>query len=257
LAAFSSASPDEAISTSIKQTESVLHVLPIDRKTLDLALGLDSMPLHERAKKLETDLINGLKRNEYVTQLAAVVNRVGTEAFAIVQEHIRLTKPAEGPGSGTPGTTGDESQLPRGGSGETPPLGGGEVRPIVDGIAKWAGSDEADVRAKFGNDLAALERNRKLVGKLKALYRASQVEGDALPEWLPDDLVELILEVHHIQLLSEGGEDERSNMIVLTPTLHALVHACEDASIDLESGVLSIPSRGIRRKIEVKANHNG
>jgi hypothetical protein len=128
---------------------------------------------------------------------------------------------------------------------------------VVSKKAGWAGSDEAEVLLKYGDDHAALERNRKKVSDLKSLYRASQVEGDVLPVWVPDSLVELLLEVHHIEPLGEGGEDERSNMIVLTPTLHALMHACDDARIDLKSGVLSIPSKGIERKITVKANHNG
>jgi hypothetical protein len=44
---------------------------------------------------------------------------------------------------------------------------------------------------------------------------------------------------------------------VLTPTLHALMHACADAKLDLKAGLLSIPSMGIERKITVKADHNG
>lgn len=123
--------------------------------------------------------------------------------------------------------------------------------------SRWSGSDEAEVLLKYGDDRVALERNRKRVRDLKSLYRASQVEGDKLPDWVPESLVDVLLEVHHIEPLGEGGEDERSNMIVLTPTLHALMHACEDARIDLKTGALSIPSKGIERKITVKSDHNG
>jgi hypothetical protein len=121
----------------------------------------------------------------------------------------------------------------------------------------WSGSDEAEVLLKYGDDRAALDRNRKRVRDLTSLYRASQVEGDVLPDWVPESLVDVLLEVHHIEPLGKGGEDERSNMIVLTPTLHALMHACEDARIDLKTGLLSIPSKGIERKLTVKSDHNG
>lgn len=250
LAGFSSDSPDEAISTSIKGTETVIHVLPIDRKTLDMALGLES-PLKEEAQKLESDLLSALRFNEYVAALAPVVDRVNTKALEILKRQIQASKPV-------PATV--------------PP--GKETGADVDGVtivvptvpvvgraaaskAGWSGSDEAEVLLKYGDDRAALERNRKKVNDLKSLYRASQVDGDVLPDWVPDSLVELLLEVHHIESLGTGGDDERSNMIVLTPTLHALLHACDDARIDLKTGLLSIPSKGIERKITVKVNHNG
>jgi hypothetical protein len=248
LAGFTSESPDEAISTSIKGTESVLHVLPIDRKTLDLVLGLDS-PLKEEAQKLETELLSALQFNEYVAALAPVVDRVNAKALAILQRQIQSSKDVGTPAPAPSGKGPDEVPviIPNTPSGGVPVMTKGS----------WAGSDEDEVRRKYGNDTVALARNRKLVRELKSLYQASQVEGDKLPEWVPDSLVDLLLEVHQIDPLGEGGEDERSNMIVLTPTLHALMHACEDARIDLKSGVLSIPSQGIERKIAVKADHNG
>jgi hypothetical protein len=249
LAGFASESPDEAISTSIKGTEPVLHVLPIDRKTLDLALGLDS-PLKEEAQKLENELLSALRFNEYVAALAPVVERVNSKALAIVQRQIHGTK-----GAGKPAPPAEEMD---GADGVpvtifTPTTG---ARNVVSKTG-WSGSDEAEVLLKYGDDRAALDRNRKRVRDLTSLYRASQVEGDVLPDWVPESLVDVLLEVHHIEPLGKGGEDERSNMIVLTPTLHALMHACEDARIDLKTGLLSIPSKGIERKLTVKSDHNG
>jgi hypothetical protein len=248
LAGFVSDSPNEAISTSIKGTESVLHVLPIDRKTLDLALGLDS-PLKEEAEKLDVELLAALGFNEYVAALAPVVERINIKALAILQRQIQGSK---GAGTPVPAPTGkgvDEVPV------VTPNAPSGGVPAAAKG--NWSGSDEDEVRRKYGNDTAALERNRKMVRELKSLYQTSQVEGDDLPDWVPASLVELLLEVHHIDPLGTGGEDERSNMIVLTPTLHALMHACADAKLDLKAGLLSIPSMGIERKITVKADHNG
>ena len=245
LAGFSSDSPNEAISTSIKGTESVLHVLPIDRKTLDLALGLEA-PLKEEAEKLEAELLAALKFNEYVAALKPVVESIDTKALASLQRKIQAGKEDEETIPTIPGKDTDEIPV------VIPTTRGGAVSKMG-----WAGSDEAEVLQKYGNDQAALERNRKKVRDLKSLYRTSQVEGDDLPEWVPDSLVELLLEVHHIDPLGTGGEDERSNMIVLTPTLHALMHACDDARLDLGEGLLSIPSMGIERKITVKVDHNG
>lgn len=245
LAGFVSDSPNEAISTSIKGTESVLHVLPIDRKTLDLALGLET-PLKEEAEKLEAELLAALKFNEYVAALNPVVESIDTKALAILQRKIQAGKEDEETIPTNPGKDTDEIPV------VIPTTRGGAVSKMG-----WAGSDEAEVLQKYGNDQAALERNRKKVRDLKSLYRTSQVEGDDLPEWVPDSIVELLLEVHHIDPLGTGGEDERSNMIVLTPTLHALMHACDDARLDLSEGLLSIPSMGIERKITVKVDHNG
>jgi hypothetical protein len=256
LSGFTSESPDEAISTSIKGTGPVLHVLPIDRKTLDLALGLDS-PLKEEAQKLKNELLSALRFNEYVAALAPVVDQVNSKALAILQRQIQGTKGFIKPAARTvpPGEkTGDAD-----GVAVVIPAASGATRNVASKTG-WSGSDETEVLLKYGDDRDALERNRKRVRDLKALYRGSQVEGDKLPEWVPESLVDVLLEVHHIEPLGEGGEggeDERSNMIVLTPTLHALMHACDDARIDLKSGLLSIQSLGIERKITVKANHNG
>ena len=249
LAGFTSESPDEAISTSIKGTESVLHVLPIDRKTLDLALDLDS-PLKEEAEVLENELLSALRFNEYVAALAPVVERVNSKALALLHRQIQGTK-----GAGKP-TPPAEDTGGAGGVAVVIPPAPAAARGVVS-RSGWSGSDEAEVLLKYGDDRAALERNRKMVRELKSLYQTSQVEGDKLPDWVPDSLVDVLLEVHHIEPLGKGGGDERSNMIVLTPTLHALMHACEDARIDLKTGVLSIPSKGIERKITVKSDHNG
>ena len=250
IATYRSEQPDVAISTSIKGTEAVLRVLPLDRQTLDLALQLPSPP-KEEAQRLEIELLGALKRNEYVTALAPVVARINAEAIAILKRQIKKQEPNLGD---TPPTGNPAGATP------APSPSGSPVPGITTPPATksyWTGSDEAELRARYGTDEAAIERNRSLVRQLKSLYKGSQVEGDTLPDWLPESLVEIILEVHHIQALHAEGDDARSNMIVLTPTLHALVHACDDARIDLAAGLLSIPSRGIERKITVNAAHNG
>ncbi len=276
LAGFSSESPDEAISTSIKRTDTVLRALPIDRQTLDVALALDA-PLKEEAKGLENDLIKGLRRNEYVTSLSDLVHEVNQEALRLLKQQIRESKPrvtappepAAGDEPSNAEGESDEWQPPQAAVTAEPPSSAAPERVSMveypqaavtaepPSSVTWSGSDEAEVRAKYGNDQAALERNRQKVRALKKLYRQSQVEEDRLPAWVPETLAEEILEVHHVKPLGQGGEDERSNMIVITPTLHALLHAREDATIDLEKGLLSIPSAGIKQKIEKRPDHNG
>jgi len=123
--------------------------------------------------------------------------------------------------------------------------------------ARWVGSDEAEVHSHYHGDQEKIARNRRLVDELKRLYGASQVEGDNLPAWLPEEKVIDLLEVHHIIPLGEHGPDERSNMIVLTPTLHALIHWDSGASIDLEQGEIHLPRLGKRLKIRVVPEHNG
>ena len=121
----------------------------------------------------------------------------------------------------------------------------------------WPGSDSAEIEAFYGGDQGKIERNHRLVADLKALYGRSQVDGDDLPAWLDSKLTSYLLEVHHIKQLANSGPDERSNMIVLTPTLHALVHLDPGTIINLETGLLELPQFGIKARISVKPNHNG
>ena len=146
------------------------------------------------------------------------------------------------------------------------PSGGGTVPsnpPVpptptpLNSATAWAGSDLAEVQTFYGGDPKKVERNRQLVGELKTLYGRSQVEADDLPNWVTADVLGSLLEVHHVQALSKNGADERSNMIVLTPTLHALVHLDPGALIDLKKGILQLPKFGLHAKVSTKPNHNG
>ena len=114
-------------------------------------------------------------------------------------------------------------------------------------------SDEAEVRAFYANDSEGLQRNRQLVDELKKLYGESQVEGDSLPEGLPSERILEALEVHHIKALGQGGPDEKKNMIVLSATLHALIHADPDCRIDLAKGTMTL--FGVQLKVVVKSPH--
>jgi hypothetical protein len=117
------------------------------------------------------------------------------------------------------------------------------------------GSDEADLLAHYGSDQAAIDRNRALVERLKKLYGKSQVEGDRLPDALPAERIQDALEVHHIKALSKGGPDECSNMIVVTASLHNLIHADPGCLIDLKAGKMVL--FGVPLRVDVHASHNG
>jgi hypothetical protein len=114
-------------------------------------------------------------------------------------------------------------------------------------------SDEAEIRAFYGNDTERLERNRRLVEELKKLYGESQVEGDSLPDGLPAERIQEALEVHHIKSLGSGGPDEKSNMIVVSATLHALIHADPACRIDLANGAMTL--FGVQLRVQVKPTH--
>jgi len=118
-----------------------------------------------------------------------------------------------------------------------------------------AGSDEREVHAFYGGQAEKIERNRQLVRALKQLYQQSQVAGDGVPTGIPVERLIEVLEVHHITPLAKGGADERYNMIVVTPTLHALIHADADCVIEIKSGKMRLFGREIA--IQVNAAHNG
>jgi hypothetical protein len=119
----------------------------------------------------------------------------------------------------------------------------------------WVGSDDAEVNAFYAGQPDKIARNRQLVRALKDLYRQSQIGGDSTPSGIPPEHLLEVLEVHHIVPLSEGGADERHNMIVVTPTLHALIHADPACTINLSAGEIRL--FGCLLPVHVATHHNG
>jgi hypothetical protein len=67
-----------------------------------------------------------------------------------------------------------------------------------------------------------IARNRKHVKELKELYKGvCQVTG----EKVMTDVTEDLTEVHHIEWLTDGGLDTKDNMLVVSPNVHAAIHA--------------------------------
>ena len=103
----------------------------------------------------------------------------------------------------------------------------------------------------------APERDRRVVVHVLA----SEVEADHVVALEIDDARPRVaaergrVVEHHIVPLGKGGEDSRSNMIVVSPTLHALIHADPNCTIDLK--VKRIVLFGCALNINVAGNHNG
>lgn len=135
------------------------------------------------------------------------------------------------------------------------PGGNPPVAPTPPTSTVWHRSDVAEVEQLYTNQPDRVARNRRLVAELKALYGASQVAGDQLPPGLPKGQVVEAIEVHHICPLSKNGADERSNMIVVTASLHALIHADAGCQIDLPQRTMVL--FGVPLRLDVKPNHNG
>lgn len=192
------------------------------------------------AQRVWQQLEEGLESNEHAVALVVRLQTLHKEAISLLTKPVRPAPPVPGGGGTVTPSPPDQSAA-------TP----------LNSATAWAGSDLAEVQTFYGGDLRKIERNRQLVGELKALYGRSQVEADDLPNWVTADVLGSLLEVHVIQALSKSGADERSNMIVLTPTLHALVHLDPGALIDLKKGILELPKFGLRAKVITKPNHNG
>jgi hypothetical protein len=235
---------DAALAASIMQAKSVGDALRPDEWSIFLAIRDLTDERRSAAEKVWQDLAETLKSSEHAVALTAKLGELRLVALRLLTRPVRPTPPPPGGGSET-------------GRGPQPPV----IPPVVISTpvsaSVWVGSDLGEVEAYYGGDRQKIERNRRLVADLKKLYGRSQVEADELPAWLGAEVAGNLLEVHHIKRLADGGPDERSNMIVLTPTLHALVHLDPGTIIDLQRGLLELPKFGLRAKISVKSNHNG
>jgi hypothetical protein len=117
---------------------------------------------------------------------------------------------------------------------------GGEERIVVP-------SDAAPARREYARELFV--RNRKHVQDLKRLYGGRcQITGEVPLGGLAGAD---ITEVHHIQWLTHNGPDDQSNMLVVSPDLHAAIHA-SDSSFEWSTLTLIINGR----RLPLKLNHH-
>jgi hypothetical protein len=201
-----------------------------------------------------------LTRNEQYVALPGTLARIEDDAATLLADRPPTPPaptPVPGPATPTPtGTPAPGAIIPVVPPPPTPVPGWNPPTPPapVAGVS-WHGSDVAEVEQIYASQPDRVARNRRLVAELKSLYGSSQVAGDQLPPGLPQAQVVEVLEVHHIRPLSKGGADERSNMIVVTASLHALIHADATCQIDLEQRTMVL--FGVRLSLDVKSNHNG
>lgn len=88
---------------------------------------------------------------------------------------------------------------------------------------------------------------------LRLLYGRSQVSGDSLPQGVPADRAREVLEIHYIIPVAEGGREERRNMMVVTPTMNALIAHDPGCQIDLAAGTMRL--FGVELRLEVDPRH--
>ena len=228
---------EAALGASIMQAKPVLNSLKLCKWQIFTAILNLTDDRQPEAQRVWKDLGDTLRNSEHAVALVARLQTLEDAAVEL------LSKPVVTPPQPPTPVVPIEKPV-------SPPL-------TTTQTVSWSGSDLVEVEAFYKGDKSKVERNRRLVADLKRLYGRSQVEGDSLPSWLKADFADGLLEVHHIKLLSKDGDDERSNMVVFTPTLHAVVHLDSEAVVDLKRGILELPKFGVKTKISVKPNHNG
>jgi hypothetical protein len=241
------ASSEQAMGTSFKKAGDVLESLSrVNWELLEAVLRLAD-GRKQAAQATWTDLRQAFRADELAVALGPALTEAQSRAVKLLAD-VPKTQPE---GRTPPGKTVTQEPPRPGGVAQL----GGDGSPAKPNKFSHLESDEAEVAAFYGSNTEGLKRNRQLIEELTRLYGTSQVRGDSVPENLPAEKVREALEVHHIRPLSKGGADERSNMIVVSPTLHTLIHADENCVIDLASRQMTL--FGVRVSLRVDAAHNG
>jgi len=241
------ASSEQAMGASFKKAGDMLESISrVNWELLEAVLRLTD-DRKQAAQAIWITLRQAFQADELAVALGPALTEAQSRSVKLLAD-LPKTQPE---GRTAPGKTTTE-ETPRPGGGAQP---GGSSSAAKSNKFSHLDSDEAEVAAFYGGDTAGLNRNRQIVEQLKRLYGASQVRGDSVPESLPIEKVREALEVHHIQPLSKGGSDERSNMIVVSPTLHTLIHADQNCVIDLAAREMTL--FGVRVSLQVDAAHNG
>lgn len=90
---------------------------------------------------------------------------------------------------------------------------------------------------------------------LKQLYTQSQVVGDDVPDDIPPERLREVLQVQVIGADTGGSPAGRSKMVVVSPTLHALIALDPACTLDIPGKRLRL--FGIDLGLEVHPDHNG
>jgi len=249
----------QAIGTTLKSAPQVTDALSQTKWEILEGIRHLSDERQTAAAGILHQLTAALTRDQLQENLAAALRRLESDATRLLLPPIR--RPAEdgrGSAGGAAAPGGSSSGFGPPASQALSPASG--PRPAVPGAPassplplKWSPNDEAEIVAFYGGDAAALDRNRRLVESLKTLYGRSQASGDLGPSGIGDDFLARVLEVHQIVPLSQGGADAWSNMVVLSPTLHALLHSDPQATLDLAARRMVV--FGVALTLEVHPKH--
>lgn len=244
--------PFAAIGASMRKASDVCRAL--DRFDWSLIDTLHSLPaqFEETVKTIKKELEEGTSVYEHVTALAPVLAQTQKRIVSLANEALREShkEAGEHEKEGASAGAGDrETAVGAEGSSTAPPP------PTMVSLRGCFGSDYDDAVRFYATDREAINRNRRLVSELKQLYNESQVKGDKLPKGLPQESLLEVLEVHHIVPLSAGGEDSWANMVVVSPTLHALLHTDPKSTIELEKGQIVLC--GTMIDLDVEDDHLG
>jgi hypothetical protein len=240
------ASSEQAMGTSFKKAADVVESLSrVNWELLEAVLRLTDNR-KPAAEAIWSALRQAFQSDELAVALGPALSEAQSRAVKLLADVPKQPEGGTPPGK----TPGPETPKP---GGIVQPVGGGPT--VKPNKFSHLESDEADVTAFYAGNAEALKRNRQLVEQLKRLYGTSQVCGDSLPENLPLEKVQEALEVHHVRPLSKGGADARSNMIVVSPTIHTLIHADEKCVIDLAAREMTL--FGVRVALRVDPAHNG
>lgn len=232
------ASSEQAVGASFKKAADVVDALGrVKWELLEAVLKLDD-ERRPAAQAIWSSIKQAFQADELAIALGPVLSDAESRAVRLLAD---VPKPKPTPKPGMNGGSKDGGQKP--------------TLSTRKGAYACLNSDEVEIAAFYQANPAALERNRRLVDQLKQLYGASQICGDSLPGALPADKVREALEVHHLRPLSEGGADERSNMIVVSATLHVLIHADPNCVIDLSRKTMTL--FGVAIDLMVAPGHNG
>jgi len=235
-------SSEQAMGASFKKAADLVEALSRVKWELLEAVRKLEDERQPAARAIWSSLQQAFQADELAIALGPALSEAESRAVRLLAD---ISKPKPQP---RPGSEGGGKQIVQGAMTPATTL-------MAKGLRACLNSDEEEVAAFYGTNATALERNRKLVDQLKRLYGESQVKGDSLPAGLPLDKVTEALEVHHIQPLSKNGADERANMIVVSATLHMLIHSDPNCVIDLKQQTMIL--FGVTLDLKVRSAHNG
>ena len=254
-------SPLQEVGVVIKSAERVLAALGATNWEILEGIRLLSDDRREAAEGIARQLKVAFESGPLAVDLAAELVRLGRDATRLLLQTASPTPPKPTV-HGVPQSPSSPSLppagIPAGSMGLSAPGPAAVTASLLasprgGALPAWSPNDSEDVEVFYRGNPEAQHRHRSIVEELKGLYGCSQALGDHGLDSISIEAMRVVLEVHHIVPLSQGGSDDWSNMVVLTPTLHALVHAHPGASIDLRSGVIYVA--GAKLALQVHADH--